>query len=81
MEDWQSARGGDFTKTARRPYDLAVTAALCYLSTVPDPAAFTVSSDGHGKDFLDGLAETRRALPHYANILDSHSHRRPLGSS
>jgi hypothetical protein len=70
MEGWQSRRGGDFTKTAHKPYDLAVTAALCYLSTVPDPAAFTVSSDGHGRDFLDGLAEARRALPRYANILD-----------
>jgi hypothetical protein len=29
-----------------------------------------VGSDGHGKDFLDGLAEARRALPRYANILD-----------
>jgi hypothetical protein len=70
MKNWQSTRGGDFCKTYRRPYDLAVTAALCYLSTVPDPAAFTVSSDGHGRNFLDGLAEARRALPRYANILD-----------
>ena len=38
-ESWQSRRGGDFCKTARKPYDLAVTAALCYLATVPDPAA------------------------------------------
>jgi hypothetical protein len=29
-----------------------------------------VGSDGHGRDFLDGLAEARRALPRYANILD-----------
>jgi hypothetical protein len=63
-------RGWDFCKTYRRPYDLAVTAALCYLCTVPDPAAFTAGSDGHGKDFLEGLAEARRALPRYANILD-----------
>jgi hypothetical protein len=62
--------GWDFCKTARKPYDLAVTAALCYLCSVPDPAVFTASSDGHGKDFLDGLAEARRALPRYANILD-----------
>jgi hypothetical protein len=70
---WQNVRGQDFCKTARKPYDLAVTAALCYLSTVPTelgPSAFSVSSDGHGKDFLDGLAEARRALPRYANILD-----------
>ncbi len=69
-QSWQSAAGNDFCKTARKPYDLAVTAALCYLTTVPDPAAFTASSDGYGKDFLDGLAEARRALPRYANILD-----------
>ncbi len=29
-----------------------------------------MGSDGHGRDFLDGLAEARRALPRYANILD-----------
>src|SRR5205823_9190589 len=63
-------RGWDFCKTARKPYDLAVTAALSYLCTVPDPAAFTASSDGDGKDFLEGLAEARRALPRHANILD-----------
>jgi hypothetical protein len=69
-ESWQDRRGGDFCKTARKPYDLAVTAALCYLATVPDPASHKVSSDGKGRDFLDGLAEARRALPRYANILD-----------
>jgi len=69
-EKWQSSRGNDFCKTARKPYDLAVTAALCYLTTVPDPAAFSASSDGHGRNFLEGLAEARRALPRYANILD-----------
>jgi hypothetical protein len=69
-ESWQDRRGGDFCKTARKPYDLAVTAALCYLATVTDPGSHSVSSDGHGKDFLDGLAEARHALPRYANILD-----------
>ena len=63
-------RGWDFCKTARRPYDLAVTAALCYLATVPDPGSHSVNSDGNGRDFLDGLEEARRALPRYANILD-----------
>jgi hypothetical protein len=57
-------------KTARKPYDLAVTVALCYLATVPDPASHHVSSDGHGRDFLDGLAEARRALRRYANVID-----------
>ena len=28
-EEWQNQRGGDFCKPARKPYDLAVTAALC----------------------------------------------------
>jgi hypothetical protein len=69
-EEWQNQRGGDFCKTARKPYDLAVTAALCYLATVPDPASHRVSSYGHGRDFLDGLAEARRALPRYANVID-----------
>jgi hypothetical protein len=69
-EDWQGSHGGAFCKTARKPYDLAVTAALCYLATVPDPASHYVNSDGHGRDWLDGLAEARRALPRYANVLD-----------
>jgi hypothetical protein len=69
-EEWEPGRGWDFCRTARKPYDLAVTAALCYLATVPDPASHTVSSDGTGRDFLDGLAEARLALPRYANILD-----------
>ena len=69
-EEWQDRRGQDFCKTAHKPYDLAVTAALCYLASVADPVSHSVSSDGHGCDFLDGLAEARRALPRYANILD-----------
>jgi hypothetical protein len=69
-ESWQSRRGGDFCKTYRRPYDLAVTAALCYLASVTEPISHSVSSDGHGRDFLEGLEEARRALPRYANILD-----------
>ena len=75
-DDWP------FCKTARKPYDLAVTACLCYLSTVTrraDPAtgepiigseAFNVTSDGDGSDFLNGLALARAALPRLANILD-----------
>jgi hypothetical protein len=69
-EEWEDRRGWAFCKTACKPYDLAVTAALCYLATVPGPASHTVSSDGKGRDFLDGLAEARLALPRYANILD-----------
>jgi hypothetical protein len=81
-ESWQSKRGNDFCKTARKPYDVAVVAVLCYLSTITrrdDPAtgepivgseAFTVSSDGDGAEFLDGLELARRALPSKANMLD-----------
>src|ERR1700738_2953734 len=69
-ESWETRRGGDFCKTARKLYDLAVTAALCYLATVTDPISHGVSSDGHGRGFLEGLEEARRALPRYANILD-----------
>jgi hypothetical protein len=63
-------RGWDFCKTARKPYDLAVTAALCYLATVTDPISHSVGSDGNGRDFIDGYFEARSALPRYANILD-----------
>jgi hypothetical protein len=51
----------DFCKTERKRYDLVVTAVLCYLdSTV---RGFSVSSDGHGPDFLDGLDLASQALP------------------
>lgn len=70
--DWQTAaqRGWDFCKTARKPYDLAVTAALCYLTTTFEPPAFTASSDGDGSDWIAGLEEARRAIPRVANVLD-----------
>ena len=69
-ETWQDRRGLDFCKTARKPYDLSVTAALCYLASIPDPPAFSVTSDGWGREWLDGLEEARRALPRYADVLD-----------
>jgi hypothetical protein len=56
------------TKTARKPYDLAVTAVLCYLSSVA--GTHSVSSDGNGSNFVAGLAAAREALPNKANILD-----------
>ena len=59
--------GWNFCKTARKPYDRAVTAVLCYLATVVE--AFDVTSDGRGADFLDGLELARAALPHQANRL------------
>lgn len=75
-------KGWDFCKTAQKPYDPVVTACLCYLSTVTrkeDPAShepiigsevYSVSSDGDGSDWLDGLDLARKALPRYANMLD-----------
>lgn len=60
--------GGSFCKTARKPYDIAVTACLCYLSSVA--GAFSVSSDGSGSDFVLGLDAARKALPNKANQLD-----------
>jgi hypothetical protein len=60
--------GLDFCKTARKPYDVAVTACLCYLSSVTETHA--VTSDGKGSNFLDGLNAARQAVPAKANILD-----------
>lgn len=57
-----------FCETARKPYDIAVTACLCYLATVAK--THTVSSDGGGRDWLPGLELARQALPRYANQLD-----------
>ena len=70
LEDWmgKDRRGWSFCKTARKPYDLAVTACLCYLETVI--GTHSVTSDGTGHDWLAGLQCARRALPQYANILD-----------
>jgi len=72
LESWQTPdrRGAAFCKTARKPYDLAVTAALCYLGTVIDPKPWHVSSDGRGANWLPGLEEARRAIPRVANVLD-----------
>jgi hypothetical protein len=67
-----------FCKTAREPYDVAVTAVLCYLSTfhlmgeideVRKPLV-RVTSDGKGADFLAGLDIAKIALPHLGNVLD-----------
>jgi len=60
--------GTDFCKTARKPYDIAVTACLCYLASVT--VSHSVISDGTGADFLAGLDLARAALPRKANILD-----------
>ena len=66
---WISARpGADFCKTAREPYDVAVTACLCYLASVSE--THTVTSDGRGNDFVLGLDTARKAVPAKANVLD-----------
>jgi len=66
---WEGCRlGNDFCKTARKPYDVAVTACLCYLASVT--CAYSVSSDGKGPDFTLGLDAARKALPRKANLLD-----------
>lgn len=60
--------GADFCETARKPYDTAVTACLCYLSSVT--GTHVVTSDGEGGDFVVGLDAARKAVPRKANILD-----------
>jgi hypothetical protein len=71
LETWQqpSQRGWDFCKTARKPYDIVVTASLIYLSSV-HPKKFEVTSDGVTQDWEAGLALAKQALPQLGNILD-----------
>ena len=57
-----------FCKTARKPYDLAVTAVLSYLSSVAE--THYVTSDGHGAEWLAGVEAVRQALPQYGNTVD-----------
>jgi hypothetical protein len=70
LEDWQkpSQRGWAFCKTARKPYDVAVTACLIYLESVY-PEKISVSSDGRADDWEAGLALARAALPRLDNVL------------
>lgn len=62
-------RGWDFCKTAQKPYDVIVTAILCYLES-HWPKHFSVGSDGDVDDWAPGLALARKALPEKGNILD-----------
>ena len=64
LEEWQdkSRHGWDFCKTARKPYDVAVTASLIYLESFY-PSKFSVSSDGTATDWESGFRLARRALP------------------
>lgn len=71
VKTWEHGTlGSNFCKTAHKPYDIAVTACLCYLDSCLEPRAFSVSSDGYGHNFLDGLEAARQALPRKANVLD-----------
>jgi len=76
-EAWQEAVGSGFCKTARKPYDTAVTAVLCYLSAFhllgdenECKPLYSISSDGAGRNFMAGLELARQALPRYSNLLD-----------
>jgi len=60
--------GSWICKTARKPYDLAVTAVLAYLSSVAE--THYVTSDGHGAEWLAGVEAVRQALPQYGNTVD-----------
>lgn len=51
-----------FTKTARKPYDVVVTAALAYLDTIL-PTIFAVSSDGDAEDWEAGVELAAEAWP------------------
>lgn len=68
FNDFGGDYGSDFCKTARKPYDLAVTACLCYLTTATE--FYTASSDGSGLDWLAGLELAQAALHRLANRLD-----------
>ncbi len=70
LDSWQkpSQRGWDFCKTARKSYDVAVTACLIYLES-RFPEHFSTSSDGESSDWQDGLGLARRALPRLDNVL------------
>lgn len=70
LESWQrpNRRGWYFCKTARKPYDAAVVASLCYLESIY-PAKWATTSDGSAEEWQDGLALAKRALPHLADRL------------
>jgi hypothetical protein len=67
-DDYFGVVGSSFCKTARKPYDVAVVACLCYLATVAESHA--VSSDGNGSNFVAGLSLARQALPRCVNMID-----------
>lgn len=54
--------GRQFCKTARKPYDVAVTAMLAYVTSVY-PYAMVVASDGGKKDWRKGVLLAREVWP------------------
>lgn len=54
-------KGWSFCKTARKPYDVAVTAILAYLEGA-HPDKFSVGSDGTPQDWEAGIALLKKAL-------------------
>jgi hypothetical protein len=54
--------GDEFCKTARRPYDIVVTAALCYLATT-HREVFSAGSDGTSEEWHHGLELAHKAWP------------------
>lgn len=71
LEEWQTKDqlGWDFCKTARKPYDLAVTACLAYLAAM-ESKPWRVSSDGDGRDWIDGVELARRVVNRLGNVID-----------
>ena len=65
-QDWQrpdrQGRYFDFCKTARKPYDMAVTAALIALHYHFPTPEVEISSDGTAEDWQQGLAFCRATL-------------------
>lgn len=60
----------DFCKTARKPYDLVVTATLAALDSIW-PELFEVSSDGWAHEWERGVDLARRALRRHGNMVDT----------
>jgi hypothetical protein len=60
-EHFSENDGFGFCKTARKPYDVVVTACLAVLA-YRLPGLVTVSSDGRPKDWTEGVALARKVL-------------------
>jgi len=50
-----------FCKTARKPYDVVVTAVLCLAHTIA-PDTWEITSDGDAEDWEEGLALAKQVL-------------------